>query len=228
MNILAMDTSGDVLSLALSSPLGVRCVDIESGARHSELLLDWIDKLFNASELESGDLEFVVCMKGPGSFTGLRIGFAVAKGLSLALGIPIAAIPTLDCMSYALAIWPGLVLPVLDAKKNCFFAALYRGGKRLSDYLDMDLQTLILTLETNKKTLEEKIVITGPGAELFLSRLGNLQYKSEFFLDPLFSRGRSLELLQIAEKSSILNNYKELDPEPLYLRKSDAELNLSL
>jgi tRNA threonylcarbamoyladenosine biosynthesis protein TsaB len=222
-----MDTSGDVLSLALSSPRGIQCIDIEAGSRHSELLMEWIDRLFRSADLEPKDLELVVCMQGPGSFTGLRIGFAAANGLSLALGIPLAAIPTLDCMAYPLLIWSGLVVPVIDAKKSCFFAALYREGKRLGDYLDTDPETLLTTLDAYRTDPAEKAVITGPGAELFISRLDTLQSRHNVILDPLFSKGRSFELLHLIKKTFILDNsYQEINSGPLYIRKSDAEINL--
>ena len=223
MNILAMDTSCDVLSLALSSPLGTQCIEIDSGPRHSELLMEWIDKLLASMELNSEDLELIACMKGPGSFTGLRIGFAAAKGLSMALGIPFITIPSLDCMAHTFSFWPDLVLPVIDAKKNCFFAALYREGKRISDYLDIDSLALYNALDTYKINPEEKVLISGPGAELFLSRLENRG--NVFFLDPLFSRGRSLELLQIIKKSYIIGKNEDVNSGPLYIRKSDAEIN---
>ena len=228
MNILAIDTFGDVLSLSLSSPFGTQCVSIDSGLRHSELLMDWVDRLFSSASLEPNELNLVACMKGPGSFTGLRIGFAAAKGLSLALGIPIIAIPTLDCIAYALSIWPGLVVPVQDAKKGCFFAALYRGGERLTDYMDIDPESLLFKIEAHKANTEEKVVITGPGAPLFLSRTRISPSGTDFFMDPLYSRGRSTELLQIAEKSFIIDNSEGLYSGPLYIRKSDAEINLGI
>jgi tRNA threonylcarbamoyladenosine biosynthesis protein TsaB len=235
MNILAIDTSCDVLSLALhhesalTSPK-TQCIDIEASGRHSELLLEWIDRLFKNAEMEKRDLGLVTCMKGPGSFTGLRIGFAAAKGLSLALGIPLTAIPTLDCMAYGLSIWPGLVLTVIDAKKNCFFAALYRGGERLSDYLDLSPEAILSTLANYKLNPAEAVAITGPGAELFLSRLKaqdkTLSLMNNILIDPLFLKGRALELLQIVKKNCIVNGYIEIDADPLYIRKSDAELRM--
>ena len=226
MNILAMDTSGDVLSLVLSSSRGKWGVEIDAGTRHSELLMEWIDKLFCSAGLEPGDLELVACMKGPGSFTGLRIGFAAAKGLSLALGIPMVAVPTLDCLSCGLSVWPGLVLPVMDAKKNCFYAALYRGGSLLTEYMDADPETIIRTLE-HHRIPGETAAITGPGAELFLSRLDKLGPAEGFSLDPQFFRGKAFELLKFIENRDIIDtDESDIYSGPLYLRKSDAELNL--
>ena len=225
MNILAMDTSADVLSLALCSPLGTQCIDIEGGSRHSELLMDWVDRILKSVLLEPEDLDLLACMKGPGSFTGLRIGFSVAKGLSLALGIPMIAVSTLDCMAYSLSIWPGLVLPVLDAKKGCFFTALYRAGKRLSDYLDIAPEALVSTLDTYKLNKEENVLVTGPGSELCISQLKALHSENSILVDPLFFRGRSLELLHIVKNTDTIDSYEGPYSAPLYIRRSDAEIN---
>jgi tRNA threonylcarbamoyladenosine biosynthesis protein TsaB len=128
MRILALDTSDQVLSVALDTENGVFCAEIDAGTRHSELLMECIDGLFKTAGLAPRELDLVACMKGPGSFTGLRIGYATAKGLCMALGIRLAAVPTLDCLAYALSIWPGIVIPAIDAKKGCFFSSFYRGG----------------------------------------------------------------------------------------------------
>jgi tRNA threonylcarbamoyladenosine biosynthesis protein TsaB len=98
--------------------------------------MDIIDTLMKKAALQPCDLSGVVCTGGPGSFTGLRIGFTLAKGLALSLGIPFAAIPTLDCMVRPFSYWPGVAVPVIDAKKSAFFCALYQGGKRLCPDMD--------------------------------------------------------------------------------------------
>jgi tRNA threonylcarbamoyladenosine biosynthesis protein TsaB len=202
----------------------MRHIEVEAGARHSEFLMVWIDRLFESAGIAPKDLGLTICMKGPGSFTGLRIGYATAKGLSLALGIPFAAIPTLDCIAAGSSIWPGLVLPVLDAKKNCFFACLYRNGKPLTEYMDADPITLLSALKPHVSS-DEKVLVTGAGAQLFMSRLENSGSPDYFLLDPHFLRGRAPELLQFAEK--IINiKFEGLYSGPLYIRKSDAELNL--
>jgi tRNA threonylcarbamoyladenosine biosynthesis protein TsaB len=228
MNILALDTAGSVLSAALSSPDGTRYAEIDAGSRHSELLMELIDWLFTSAGLKKEELELVACMKGPGSFTGLRIAYAAAKGLSLALNIPMAAVPTLDCIAYPLSIWPGLVIPCMDAKKHCVYAALYRAGKRLTDYLDASPEALAEAIIAP----HEPIVLCGPGSAMVLpllsgalEKLGKLEKLTIF---PSFKRGNSPDLLELVKNSSILE-YKEGDfSGPLYLRKSEAELSLNL
>jgi tRNA threonylcarbamoyladenosine biosynthesis protein TsaB len=195
--------------------------------------MELIDRLFKTASIKQEDLEAAACMKGPGSFTGLRIGFSAAKGLSLALSIPLAAVPTLDCMAYNLSVWPGMVLAVMDAKKGCFFAAFYRHGKRVSDYLDAPPALILGEWEALRLSPGEPLVLTGPGTPLLLEKLenpgesGKTLGSSLFFRDPAFKRGRALELLEIIRQYDILSS-EDVYSGPLYLRKSDAELSRSI
>jgi tRNA threonylcarbamoyladenosine biosynthesis protein TsaB len=233
MNILALDTSDSVVSAALSSGEGTGHIEVRSGFRHSELLMELIDRLFKTAAIKQDDLELVACMKGPGSFTGLRIGFSTAKGLSLALGIPLAAVPTLDCMAYNLSIWPGIVLAVIDAKKGCFFSGFYRDGKLLSGYLDASPVRILEELNALRLSSGEPIALTGPGAPLLLEKLENLEGLKKkpgaflFFLDPAFRRGKALELVEIIRRYNIIGG-EDIYSGPLYLRKSDAELDFRI
>jgi tRNA threonylcarbamoyladenosine biosynthesis protein TsaB len=230
LNILALDTSDSVISAALSFGGGTVHIEADSGSRHSELLMELIDRLFKTASIKREDLELAACMKGPGSFTGLRIGFSTAKGLSLALGIPLAAVPTLDCMAYNLSVWPGIVLALIDAKKSCFFAAFYRHGNLISDYLDAPPAMILEKAAALRLSPEEPLVLTGPGTPLLLEKLENLEefkksrFSSHFFRDPAFRRGRALELLEMIRQYGIIKG-EDTYSGPLYLRKSDAELN---
>jgi tRNA threonylcarbamoyladenosine biosynthesis protein TsaB len=228
MIVLALDTSCSVISAALSSEKGTEYIEVNAGTRHSELLMGLIDRLFRSAGMESGDLELVACMKGPGSFTGLRIGFSTAKGLSLALGIPLTAIPTLDCMAHNLSIWPGVVLAAIDAKKGRFFSCFYRHGKRISGYFDAEPEKILADFENLRLSPEETLAITGPGAALLIEKIAKNQYSSFVHKDPAFDRGRALELLEIVRKYGIVKDEKGVYAGPLYLRKSEAELNFNL
>jgi tRNA threonylcarbamoyladenosine biosynthesis protein TsaB len=231
MNILALDSAANALSLALSSGAGIWYFEMDGGLRHGELLMDAVDRLLDSAGLEPPDLELVACMKGPGSFTGLRIGFATAKGLALALGIPMVSVPTLDCMAAPLEAWPGIVLPVMDAKKYRFFTALYRGGVRESDYLDATVEKIAAALAA-KAGKDETVMLSGPAAELLRDKIstreeGSLLDRGRFFIDSAGKRGKARELLDIITKRGILGaeaDCQEFHAGPLYLRKSDAEL----
>jgi tRNA threonylcarbamoyladenosine biosynthesis protein TsaB len=228
MNILALDTATEILSLALAAdkfPRGVVStawdgwyMEADLGLRHSEFLMEMTDTLFKNAGMEPVDLDLVTCMGGPGSFTGLRIGFSTAKGIALALEIPFTAPPTLDCMALSCLHWPGTVLPVIDAKKRRFFTALYRGGGRISPYLDGETAEISALIPK-----DGQILLTGPGAPVLASLLEDL-FPKRIYIDPGYRKGRARELLAIAKKRDIIDN-KEVSPAgPLYLRKSEAEL----
>ena len=239
MNIIAFDSADQVLSAALASETGVWYTEISPVAdaalkRHSELLLECAEYLCRSAEIRQNELNLVVCMKGPGSFTGLRIGFSAAKGIALALGIPLAAVPTLDCLAYPLSIWPGLVIPAMDAKKNCFFTAFYREGKRLSDYMDAPAETIakeagkyrFSPADTTDSPHSGLIVLTGGGAAKLYTRLSAFIPAESIKVDPEYGRGRARELLEIGKDVKI-NNTSDTNAGPFYLRKSDAELKFT-
>ncbi|MDR2535791.1 MAG: tRNA (adenosine(37)-N6)-threonylcarbamoyltransferase complex dimerization subunit type 1 TsaB [Treponema sp.] len=230
MNILALDTATPVCSIALSSEKGNWYVEIDAGQRHSELFMDATDMLMNLGGLQPEDLDIVACMKGPGSFTGLRVGFAAAKGICLALAIPLLTVPTLDCMAVPGYNFPGLVIPVIDAKQHCFFIALYRGTERITPYLDADPQKIVQYL-VQYASETDRILLTGLDGEMLYSALSRLlepALKEKIHLDPGRRKGRAQELIALVKPR--LANLQDTDSEvsscPLYLRKSDAELNV--
>ena len=220
MNILALDTADQVLSAALATETGIWYTEIDAGARHSELVMECADLLCKSAGFSPSALGLVACMKGPGSFTGLRIGFSAAKGMALALGIPLVAVPTLDCLAHPLSIWPGIVIPAMDAKKGCFFTALYRGGQRLTGYMDVSPEVIAKEVEKASLCPTEPVVLTGCGAELLYPFLQ--AYIPHTRVDPESRRGRAKELLEITKNTIFERN--DIDSGPLYLRKSDAEL----
>jgi tRNA threonylcarbamoyladenosine biosynthesis protein TsaB len=224
MRIIALDTAAAVLSLALSTEKGQWYCEIDAGLRHSELLMDAVDMLMKTAGLKPEELELAACMKGPGSFTGLRIGFAAVKGLALALGIPMVSVPTLDCMALPFSAWPGLVLPLIDAKKGRYFTALYRGNERISGYMDAGLETILSLLPR-----DTPLLLTGPDAEMILPGLGAALPGARIFVDPHRKEGKARELLELTGKYDILRqDEREFLSGPLYMRKSDAELSLNL
>jgi tRNA threonylcarbamoyladenosine biosynthesis protein TsaB len=226
MNILAMDTSATVLSAALSSQTGVWYFETDAGLRHGELLMGVIDHLLGCAGLKSTDLDLVGCMKGPGSFTGLRISFAVAKALALSLGIPMVSVPTLDCMAAPQANWPGIVLPAMDAKKGRFFTALYRKGLRESAYMDASPEDIAREISAGAGK-DVPVILGGPAADLLLDKLTPFFDPDRFCVDPLGKRGKGRELLEIIQKTGTEGTEKEVFSGPLYLRKSDAEITFT-
>jgi tRNA threonylcarbamoyladenosine biosynthesis protein TsaB len=224
VNILGFDCAGKTLSAGLLTDTGFYAAEACGRQNHSERIMDMADYLLKTAGITPGKLDAAACMKGPGSFTGLRIGFSAARGLSLSLGIPLVSVPTLDCIAYSYTFFPGIVVPLIDAKKNAYFSALYRGGKALCPCLDAGLESIASVIAENLAP-DEGLFLTGADAESALPFLrGALSGK--ITVDPCAGRGRARELLNRA-KTAMLEGGPFCSPDegPLYIRKSDAELN---
>ena len=223
MNIIALDSSQEVLSIALETESGIYYTEMDAVQRHSELMMEGINYLVKLSGIKRDELELAACMKGPGSFTGLRIAYSTAKGLSLALGIPIKTVPTLDCLAFHLRELPFYVLPVMDAKQGRFYTAIYREGMLLTEYMDIDINSIKEELKKAGFTSREKIILTGSGASLLYSRL----QLDNSIVDNQYRYGRARELLEIIKSGKIIDN-EDVNSGPMYIRKSDAEIQRQL
>jgi tRNA threonylcarbamoyladenosine biosynthesis protein TsaB len=225
MNLLAIDSSASVLSIAAARGDDVFCAETQAEMKHSELVMEMIDSQMKKAGLTAADLDGVLCMGGPGSFTGLRIAYSIAKGLSLSLGIPFVPVATLDCAAFPLRSC-GLVLPVIQARKTAFFYTIFRGMERLMPDKDSSAGEIaaVIAEQTNKN---EKITITGPGSpELFGALPDELKDRISLSFE---NRGYAKELIAVAKNGNLFDNDNTayLFSGPEYIRKTDAELNLT-
>ena len=126
MKILAIDTTSLVASVALvNDNKTIAEFTTNYKKTHSQTIMPMIDYLKNMVELELDTVDYIACSSGPGSFTGLRIGAATAKGLSLALNKKIVPVPTLDAIAYNVFMNENLIVPIMDARRNQVYTALY-------------------------------------------------------------------------------------------------------
>ncbi|MDR2964848.1 MAG: tRNA (adenosine(37)-N6)-threonylcarbamoyltransferase complex dimerization subunit type 1 TsaB [Treponema sp.] len=128
MNLLAIDSAGSILSIAVSCGKNIFYKESETGSRSSESAMLIIDNVMTDASLKPDALNGVVCLSGPGSFTGLRIGYSIAKGLALSLSIPFTVVPTLDCMAYPFSNNNELILCAIEARKNAWYYSIYQNG----------------------------------------------------------------------------------------------------
>src|SRR5437870_4501589 len=147
MRVLAVETStlaGGVALLDGDVLLGQYMLDVR--VTHSERHMGAVDRLLGDARWTVRDLTGLAVAVGPGSFTGLRVGLSTVKGLAVALGIPVAAVPTLDAMAASLPFAALPVCPVLDARKGEVYASLYRWDgvamRREWEYLALALEAL--------------------------------------------------------------------------------------
>lgn len=126
MKILALDSSGLVASVAVvedDNLLGEYTINYKK--THSQTLLPMLDEVAKMIELDLNSLDAIAVSAGPGSFTGLRIGSATAKGLGLALNKRIVSVPTVDALAYNLWGSQDIVCPLMDARRQQAYTGLY-------------------------------------------------------------------------------------------------------
>ena len=130
MKILALDSSGLVASVAvLEDDALLAEYTMNYKKTHSQTLLPMLDEMAKMIDLDLNTIDAIAVAGGPGSFTGLRIGSATAKGLGLALSIPIIPVPTVDALAYNLYGSDKLICPIMDARRNQVYTGIYRFEK---------------------------------------------------------------------------------------------------
>jgi tRNA threonylcarbamoyladenosine biosynthesis protein TsaB len=191
---------------------------MNAGGQHSGLLLPMMDNLLKMAGMEPLALDAAVCMRGPGSFTGIRIGFAAVQGIAAACGARAVSIPALDCMALPFEDLP-VVVPSIDSRRQQFYTAVYRDGERVTDYLDIKPDMLAPELRRDKS-----ILLTGPDADKLHGMLSPLLPETHISVNPYFSCGQAKTMLHFFTKESrIKTGWDGALAAPLYIRKSDAE-----
>lgn len=219
MNILAIDTITSDLTITAFGNSGLTTLSVTSNIQHAEKIIDLIDTAMRLSGFSAMELHTVICAEGPGSFTGLRIAYSTAKALQLASGCSFLTVPPLLCYAHPFENWNGLVISVLDAKKNRFYAQIFKKGKKITDALDIS-ETEILSYIGK----QEKILVTGPDAKFFSERLFHHFPDLDITIFPFGKYGISDIVTAIAEnRFSGYTENKDDYAGPLYVRKSDAE-----
>lgn len=217
--ILAIETSGDETGLAFIDNEEIRYeIQQPTGARHNETVFAHLATAFAAVGIGVKDLSGIAVSIGPGMFTSLRIGLALAKGLALPFTIPVAAVNTLDGLAWSVPDSGRLVVPVIDARKGEFFTAFYRSGRRITDYR-------IVVPEMLAAEIGEPALFVGSGLEkvepVVRPILGEKFLRSE----PNIRLPRPSIIALLGGRRLAANDSDPIDDlEPFYLRHTDAEV----
>ena len=135
MKVLALDSSGLVASVAIVEDSILKAeYTIHHKKTHSQTLLPMLDEICRMTELDLKEIDGIAIAKGPGSFTGLRIGSATAKGLGLALAKPLVEVSTLEALAYNAYGAGGVVCPVMDARRSQVYTGIYRFEQNGNEY----------------------------------------------------------------------------------------------
>jgi len=226
LKILGIDTSTKFCNLGLIEDEDILIEYTINGLKkkHSSILVPAIKNLLKTIDLKIEEINGIAVSVGPGSFTGLRIGLSVAKGLCYARSLPILGIPTLEAIAFPLKEIPYLICPVLESKKDEIYDVVFRGGDslhRVMDYKCEDIQSLLARLSL----LKEKIIFLGDGIKKYQDNIKEKIGKNALFIDsqlnlPVASNVAFLGLNKLKKEEE--DDVSTLSP--FYLRKSEAEI----
>lgn len=224
MKILGLDSSGLVASVAVvEEDITIAEYTVNYKKTHSQTLLPMLDELKRMTELDLHTLDAIAIAAGPGSFTGLRIGSATAKGLGLALNLPILPVPTVDALAYNLYGSSALVCPLMDARRNQVYTGLYR----FSDCFEIvreqwagDIRELISDL--NKRG--EQVIFLGDGTPVCRHIIEQELTAPYEFAPPHVNRQRAAAVAALGGVYFAEGRFETAaEHRPDYLRKSQAE-----
>lgn len=213
MKILSIDTASDICSVALLEDLTlIKELNICDSKTHSENLMPLIQQLLQETGCSLSQIDLIACDKGPGSFTGIRIGIATIKAFSFAKSIPVIGISSLEALSYNVLNPTNIICSLIDARNNQVYCGIFNNKyELLEDYLADDISVIIQAL--NKYS---NIIFVGNGANIHQNLLhGTFSTNNE---QSAFSLGK-------CAFHKFSNGYFENADNllPMYLRKSQAE-----
>ena len=182
MKIIAIDSSGLVASVAIvEDELLIGEYNVQYKKTHSQTLLPMLDELKKMVELDLDTVDAIALAKGPGSFTGLRIGSATAKGLGLAMKKPLVEIPTLDGLACNLYGTDKLVCPMMDARRNQVYTGIYEYVKIEERPVSYQLHSLlpqcavsVVEITERLNELKREVILLGDGIPVYTDALMQL------------------------------------------------------
>lgn len=220
MLVLAIDTATKIGSVALyDDKIGVIGeINLYVKVNHSNVIMDAVDSLFKLSGLNIKDVDRIAVTIGPGSFTGIRIGTAIAKGLAYSLKKPIVGVNELDVLAHMGENREDIIVPLIDARKERVYFSKYRYIDNIllreEEYKDGELRDVLEDLKG------KKVTFIGDGA-IVNEKLINEILEKDY---TIFSKANSIPRAGIAAQISLhLPEDNLYTLEPLYVNKSQAE-----
>lgn len=230
MRILAIDSSGLVASVAVVE----RREDCETKVlaeyttnfkkTHSQTLLPMIDEITTLMELNLATIDAIAIAKGPGSFTGLRIGSATAKGLGYALKKPIVEIPTVDGLAYQLYGVDGVICPMMDARRGQVYTGIYTFRNNQFRTIVAQKATSVEDIVKELNAMKQPVYLLGDGVDVNIAQIRQQATVPVFVVPAFASRQRAAALGCLAVQEYEAGHVVEAaEHAPDYLRLSQAE-----
>ncbi len=225
MRVLAIDSSSTVASVAIvEEEKVVGEYTINNKITHSQTLLPMIDQMFKISETTPESIDAIAITSGPGSFTGLRIGSATAKGLGQALKKPLVAIPTLEAMAYNFYETDRIICPIMDARRNQTYTAAYKLENGELKELIEGCAISVNELADKLNELNAPVIFVGDGIPVFKEYLEEKLGSKALFAPAHLNRQKAGSVGALALKYLSEGKIVTADEfRPDYFRKSQAE-----
>lgn len=225
MKVLGIDSSGLVASVAVAEEETLLAeYTVNYKKTHSQTLLPMLDEIAKMTELELSTIDVIAVAAGPGSFTGLRIGSATAKGLGLVLKKPLVSVPTVAALAYNLWGSDALICPLMDARRNQVYTGIYRfeDGKLIT----VQEQTTVAVTEIagQLNMLGEKVIFLGDGVPVYREILKETVKVPFLFAPAHMNRQRAGSVAMLGmELAKEEKTETAAAHQPNYLRLSQAE-----
>lgn len=225
MKILAIDSSGLVATVAvLEDDELIAEYTINYKKTHSETLLPMLDEIKSMIELDLNTIDAIAVAKGPGSFTGLRIGSATVKGLAYAMNVPVVPVPTVDALSMNLWGTDKLVCPIMDARRNQVYTGIYEfAGETHQVVMPQDALD-VSELCDKLNAIGREVILLGDGVPVYKEQIDELLKVNHSYAPANMNRQRASSLGVLAYKYFAEGKVESADEhKPDYLRLSQAE-----
>lgn len=223
MKILAVDTSARSCSVAIAdNEILLAELINEAGETHSKHLMDMIKEAFEISGLRPSEVDGFAVTKGPGSFTGLRIGISSVKGLAAATGKPVAGISTLDALAAQAPVTFCLICAMIDARKGEVYSSRYRFVDGL---VKKESKENNLLPEEAIESIYEPCIFIGDGANTYRNIIEDKIGGHARFLPDAFNTIKASTVAFMGMKKFEDNDIEDVGNfAPFYIRKSDVKL----
>lgn len=225
MYILALDSTAIAATVALCDDEKMLSLStIENGNTHSQTLLPMVEQTLAQFELCPTDIELFACSYGPGSFTGVRIGASTVKGLAFGTGIPCIGVSTLEALAENLVGFDGILCPVMNARRNQVYNALFECKNGVITRLCEDRAIALTDLDTELASLPSApVYLVGDGYDLAISELK--ASADRIRKTPVLLRTQNAYSVAQVARAQYERGVRTSDSElvPVYLRPCQAE-----
>lgn len=225
MRVLAIDSSGLTASVAVvGDAQTVAEYTVNYKKTHSQTLLPMIDEIVKMTELDMSSVDAIAVAGGPGSFTGLRIGSATAKGLGLALDKPLIHVPTVDALAYSVYGWNGIICPMMDARRSQVYTGLYTFSGLTFQVLEEQMAIPVAELIDKLNNCGRPVVFLGDGVPVYQEMLEQGMEVPYSFAPSYMNRQRAAVVGALGIRLYQDGRYETAaQHRPDYLRVSQAE-----